>query len=226
MAMSEELANLGSWEPYTLANGEQGKIIADIEVTAHPLYNNSMCVWVEAIFGKRILLEGGDYGPQTEIGYCIAHLIDKKGAANAFKSELLNASLDYTETRKVMQTLYNAAGARRPQFRDFANMLAVDRILHLDSFIMHAHSRGTGLGSIVLDLFHRLMGQLPDPYAFSGTVVLSPGKVEGEDYGGKSDRDIETGLIEFYEKSGYVLFVRGYRYAEVGKSLSVMGRTI
>ncbi|KAH9844440.1 hypothetical protein Tdes44962_MAKER01473 [Teratosphaeria destructans] len=224
--MEEELAKLGSWEPYTLANGEQGKIIADIELTTHPTYNNSISAWVEAIFSKQVLLEGGDYGPKIEIGYCIAHLINARPTADTFKSDLLDADLGYTETRKVMQTLYTAGGARRRQFRDFADMLAVDRILHLDTFIMLAHSRGTGLGRMALDFFHRLMRKLPDPYAFAGTVVLSPGKVEDQDYGGQSDQEIENGLIDFYSKSGYVVLVRGDRNSKVNMSLSVMGRTI
>ncbi|KAF2769843.1 hypothetical protein EJ03DRAFT_84884 [Teratosphaeria nubilosa] len=212
--------------PYECRIGK-GAITLGLNVRPHPSFTN--CYSVDVVFSIYKFQKGRLTTLANIIGHIKAVLIDKSDA-KLFKQDFLGEYIpDITdnETREMMKAVYTANGARRAKMAPFADALKTDRLLHLDTLIIRPLYRGCGFGEMALDMFHEVMPMLQEDMAFRGTVLLSPGCILDEDYGGRSKFDVETKLIEFYTRCGYELMQRGDRYKE-GKefSVSVMGRSI
>lgn len=183
-------------------------------------------VWYEAKFSLKMK----DDQETQDIGHLYSYLIDTKvkdeKGKSLFLSEVLTTSGDKRwEVERVMQTIFTKAGKVRAGFKANRAELDSDRLMFIDTLKLDEKYRGKGLAQLALSSYHDLLPTLTDPYAFSGTIVLSP--AASEDYkkkNSKSDVEIERALIRSYEKSAYEVWLKGKE--DVEGSITVMGRTI
>ena len=76
--------------------------------------------------------------------------------------------------------------------------------------------------------YHESLSQLPEWYAFGGTLLLVPAGPSGKrgtGWGAMEDEAIENKLIESYKKYGqYRVYVKDANVR--GRAVTVMGRTV
>lgn len=220
------LASATSSQPY---NGALGKGTFSTSMAVFPHADYSCCTQVDAEF--YLQLDGSKQ--EVEVGYLVAYVVNKAMRSNdktqqlLWRTQLLKAEDDASELSIMMRTLYNRAGARRPGLTAFAEILSGDRVCHLDSFKLHAKYRsGKGIGPTAIESFHTMLPQLSGGYAYSGTVLLSPGTPADalEEYQEVDLAETEKKLMGFYGKHGYRLIGEATHGAE--GAMTVMGRTV
>lgn len=177
------------------------------------------CLWYEARFS----LKGEDAKKGANIGHLYGYVIHKN-EDGLWIDELITGE-GGMEVQEIMRLLYNKAGAVRQAFTNHTKELSQDRILFIDTLVLDTEYHGTGLAQLAMASFHRLLPRINNGFAYSGTAVLSPAasedfKKESE----KSDVEIERALVRSYERSGYMVWVRGEE--EVEGSVTVMGRVV
>lgn len=211
-------------QDYTDANdGSTGTLTTVIEVQ-ESAYRCG--VFVEAKFSLKM----EDDKQARKIGHLYSYRINTKAkdenGKSLFLSEVLTTAGDERlEVEKVMQTIFTKAGNVRAGFKAHRAELDGDSLMFIDTLQLNEKYHGKGLAQLALSSFHDLLPTLTDPYAFSGTILLSP--AASGDYkkkNGKSDVEIENALIRSYEKSDYEVWLKGKE--DVEGSITVMGRTI
>ena len=138
------------------------------------------------------------------------------------------------ELRAITRMLYTKAGSPRVAVGR-SEQLPHDKLVFIDTFILQDAYRGRGLAQQALRNFHKLVPHLAD-HDFADheddserdsetTVVLSPaGSASVRIDNGKSDVEIERGLIRNYGKSGYEVWIQGDE--GVYGSVTVLGTVV
>lgn len=223
------LADSGDITPYEGKLGA-GTLAVLLEVFACTKYNS--CSKIEATFVLTLDEEGSE---AVEVGYAIAHIIDKtidlensetedKGKRKKlWLTELVQTDAN-DELPTVMRTIFgNAGGVRSPFKRWAGDLREADRMVYLDMLKIHEDFRGCGLGPLALEQVHALLNDLSNGYAFAGPFILwasTPTDV-ATDFEDLSQYEQESKLIKFYKSMGYDLWTRR---KENGKdSMTIMG---
>ena len=189
------------------------------------------CKWVEARFSLKE--EGNSRG--TNVGHLYSYAVNRtltngKGRKKQFAwvKDTLTATDDdddITELETVMQTLYDSSGNVKDEVNDYSDELSADHVLFIDTLQVSDKYSGTGLAQLAMGACHRLLPRLGNGHAFQGTIVLSPAASEKHKKdNGKSDIEIERGLIRSYQRSGYKVWIQGEESVE--GSVTVVGRTL
>jgi hypothetical protein len=108
-------------------------------------------------------------------------------------------------------------------------VLKKDGLMYIKEFYIRRGYQGQGLSKLILSTFHGMLGRLPEWYAFSGSVLLTPGRLldsRGAAWEGvEDDSEVIESLIRVYEKSGYGVWVRDGKVGP-GYVTTVMGKVL
>ncbi len=134
-----------------------------------------------------------------------------------------------SELRLILQTLFTKPGRPRANVKAFREHLLASNLLFLDTIKLDEEYRGKGIAPLALQSYHALvLGLLhaEDGEATSATTaLLSPARSSNTALAkGKSDVDVERGLIRAYRRSEYEVWLQGAEEEE--GSVTVMGRVL
>lgn len=196
------------------------------------------------LLGYRILLQldrSSDGEPRWEnAGYIDSWRIDKTTAAHpdgtkdAWHRELLAPSIDEAwpdmkqEAAYCLKALYTKQGQPMKKIKnlDREALLASQSLLFIQMIYFHEAFQRQGLLRRALSSYHKLLGQLPEWFAFAGVVVLVPSRPDGARGSGwgKLDDDAVVATLEtIYTNTGYERWVSSV----VSETrVVVMGRTV
>ncbi|EMC92992.1 hypothetical protein BAUCODRAFT_27294 [Baudoinia panamericana UAMH 10762] len=182
----------------------------------------------------------GESGEQTDqIGYIESWRIDKQTAArraakNTWLAELLNTTPDRMpdnsrETGYCLQALYFKKGTLKQKFRngEFAQALTSNSLIFIGMIFIEPRFGRNRFVDVALASYHTLLTQLPEWYAFEGTIVLVPGQPQGrrgEAWGELEEEQVQAILTRVYQRSGYAVWGKDLKAGD--KAITVMGRTV
>ena len=136
-----------------------------------------------------------------------------------------------SELRVITREVYKKTGGGAPcsKVEHFGDQLTHDRMVFIDTLFLENDYRGNLISQKILQSFHNLIQKLIKQHAatnqHAATILLSPAK--SADVGwdnGKSEVEIERGLIRTYRKVDYDVWVKGDE--KKPGSVTVLGRTI
>ncbi|KAK0937625.1 hypothetical protein LTR29_010847 [Friedmanniomyces endolithicus] len=128
---------------------------------------------------------------------------------------------------QALSVFYNAAGARRPRYWPIDRELHTRRIVFVDSFVMHAHYRRGGTGSVAFGDFHRVLHMYRGgPNTNSGALKLLQADIIDLRHlaVGQTEGDYQKGLIRFYNRHRYTVCHRDWPDAPQGYTFTFMRR--
>lgn len=213
-------------------DGQQtGTLTTTVEVREYPPYEGVKRLQADLSLRPRGKGKGKKMrNVQPDPGYFVGWLVDKTLLTDRDKpwwiQELLyNDALDDDdltgELRQVFRKLFFKNGnPRKTQgLKHHQEGLEQRRIIPIDTFLLENRWRGTGLAQLALESFHAVM---EDELFRVRTMVLSPARLDGSDWGVLNDVEFEERLVRIYEASNYEIWILGARH-EPG-SMTVMGR--
>lgn len=183
----------------------------------------------------------GDQQEEVEIGHIHTWRISRPTAANprvrpVWQSELLTGRLNAKhanvyETALCLQGMYNEEGKANPIFKERIRQLEDNSLIFVQMVYLQPAYRNKGLIKRSMDIYQRLLGELPEWYAFSGCIVLVLGKPDkyAGDYADQSKEEVEVLLRGKYERLGWEVWApRMYVNTGPGGGVEfmLMGRTI
>lgn len=182
--------------------------------------------------GLYLELKGGEEG-KKKVGSVIAYMVNRirlpdDNSPSRFVEELMvrntlkpdrrTGDEDSTgELRQILRMLYRRNGAIQNNVTEHEDALSEERLVFIDTFKLNDHC-STGLAQLALRSFHQLIAR----YLEVRTVVLSPARSEGSEWGALNDVEIERRLIRAYRKNRYEVWIQGDE--DVEGSVTVMGR--
>ncbi|KAK0352217.1 hypothetical protein LTR02_004421 [Friedmanniomyces endolithicus] len=107
---------------------------------------------------------------------------------------------------QALSVFFNAAGARRPRYWLIDRELKSRRIVFVDSFVMAAHYRRGGTGSVAFDDFHRVLRMYRGgPNTNIGALKLLQADIIDLRHlaAGQRQGDYQRGLVRFYSRHRY-----------------------
>jgi len=191
--------------------------------------------------------EGVEEAEEQEVGYLHSWRMAKamtskpSAARNDWIAALLRPKLNNIkksqpmlyETGFCMQALFDREGEPREEIRtDEARDALREGVIFVSIFVIRDEHHGRGIARHALQSYNTLLGRLPEWYAFSGALVLVPGKPEEapDRWEGMPDKRVEEMLQAIYEHAGGYQVWRercGVQTAPgVHRMLLVMGRTV
>ncbi|KAK1824512.1 hypothetical protein LTR12_001104 [Friedmanniomyces endolithicus] len=128
---------------------------------------------------------------------------------------------------QALSVFFNAAGARRPRYWLIDRELKSRRIVFVDSFVMAAHYRRGGTGSVAFDNFHRVLRMYRGgPNTNIGALKLLQAEIihQGHLAAGQRQGDYQRGLVRFYNRHRYTVCHRDWPTAPQGYTFTLMRR--
>ena len=170
------------------------------------------------------------------IGHILAWRISKPttslpNVGNAWLDEILAADPvddDMDETSLCMLALFDHDGTVKPIVGANINQLNQHPLMFIEMIYIHEDFQGNRLLQPTLDLFYSAIAQLPEWFAFAGTLVLvpaKPGGYKGNVWKGWTWKNVENRLIQIYGRHGFVPWIRNVESRD-NEIVSVMGRTL
>lgn len=215
--------------------GNAAELVASLKVFSHPGDVSRLGYYAKL----RLTVSGsGATGAAIDgrtVGFVLAWRISKPTLAlpnttNAWLQEILNnvaMNPDMNETYLCVSALFDQNGIARPAVGTHTDQLTQNPLLFIEMIYTHEEFQQSGLLRPTLDCFNSALAELPEWFAFTGTLVLIPARPDpprAESWGKVSDRTVENRLVEIYGRRGYQLW---FRDARVGDNLvTVMGRTL
>ncbi|KJX97033.1 hypothetical protein TI39_contig586g00007 [Zymoseptoria brevis] len=214
-------------------NSEQATscaIVVECEVKGHDTHE---CVTqIDANF----FLKAPGATKQKPIGEIVTYLIDmsagegEQSKRGQWVSELLRPKGE-DEVQLIFQTIFTKTGAVKKKFVDRTAELTNENLLFIHTFALsHPEAYGgTGIAQDAMNVFMAALPNLPEPWAYSGAIVLSPAADEqvkaARVIAGRWTDDVqaEAGLIVSWKKSGFEVWLRGNPKTE--NSVTIMGRS-
>ena len=171
------------------------------------------------------------------VGYIDAWRIAKRTAnlpeANhlAFIQELTRNGTkrpNIRETSICMAALYTEKGEVRQKLDDgIIAQLNDNPLIFIEMIYIRPAFQGRRLLRSALDCFYQALAELPEWFAFAGTIVLIPGRPKGrlgDSHEGKEDEDVEKELEAIYERLGYTIYIKDGKAR--GHTVTVMGKLV
>ncbi|SMR55130.1 unnamed protein product [Zymoseptoria tritici ST99CH_1E4] len=214
-------------------NSEQATscvIVVECEVKGHDTHD---CITqIDADF----FLKAPGATKKKQIGEIVTYLVDMSaGEEEQFKngrwvSELLRPKGE-DEVQLIFQTIFTKTGAVKKKLVDRTAELTNENLLFIHTFALsHPEAYGgTGIAQDAMNVFMAALPNLPEPWAYTGAIVLSPAadeevkaaRVKAGTW--TDDAQAEAGLIVSWEKSGFEVWLRGNPKTE--NSVTIMGRS-
>jgi hypothetical protein len=130
------------------------------------------------------------------------------------------------ETSMCLSALFTENGTTRPIVGTNTSQLERNPLMFIRTIYIRLEFQRNGLLSPALECFHMTLAQLPEWFAFTGTLVQVPGRSDngqGESWRSMIDTTIEDVLIKAYPNRGFEVWVRngpshGYFFTVMGRA--------
>ena len=145
-----------------------------------------------------------------------------------WQGEILSAGAKHEameETALCLQALFTQDGTPRPALKGNTAQVEQDPLMFIQMIYTRHRFQRNGLLRPALDGFYTAIAQLPQWFAFAGTLVLvpsAPADYKGAVWEGTDDRVVEKTLIRVYTRCGYAVWVRNAVVDDM--YVTVMGR--
>jgi len=215
--------------------GGNARFITRLQVYTDPDSNSRLA------YNARFFLTPDGTDEQRYIGYLSSWRIRKPTVAHPrarsnWQAELLKNKpnrlhVNVRETAKCLKALFHKDCTVRAEFEKYRNQLQENSLIYIESLFLTAEVRGQRLMKFAMGGYDALLGQLPEWLAFTGTLVLVPGKPikHQESWEGKSDEQIVADLVVRYEARGYIVWAQEVRVeiaAGVSETICMMGKSL
>ena len=145
-----------------------------------------------------------------------------------WQGEILSAGAKHEameETALCLRALFTPDGTPRPALKANTTQVEQNPLMFVQMIYTRHRFQRNGLLRPALDGFYTAIAQLPQWFAFAGTLVLvpsAPADYKGAVWEGTDDRVVEKTLIRVYTRCGYAVWVRNAVVDDM--YVTVMGR--
>ncbi|KAK1086887.1 hypothetical protein LTR33_001348 [Friedmanniomyces endolithicus] len=175
-----------------------------------------------------IFLHADGRDEKVHIGNLIANIVDRTALNSretpAYLDEMLRPGTRFDkDVFDCFAKMYDEHGHTLPALAAQSEAVQSDVIMFIEEFELFRRYHSKGYGEIALRVFHHAMLNLPDGYAFNGTVLLKPYSMDAGPIPNQDPYEVEGRLLRFYRKCGYEVW-----YEEEGREIGkrIMGRTL
>ncbi|KAK0262187.1 hypothetical protein B0A54_05134 [Friedmanniomyces endolithicus] len=175
-----------------------------------------------------IYLHADERDDKLQIGNLIANIVDRTAlnarGTPAYLDEMLRPGTRYDkDVFDCFAKMYDASGQTLPALAAQSEAVQADQVVFIEELELHRRFHSRGYGEIALRIFHHALMNLPDGYAFNGTVLLKPYSMNAGPVPTQDPYEVEGRLLRFYRKCGYEVW-----YEEEGREIGkrIMGRTL
>ena len=183
----------------------------------------------------RLARTDGDEQLDDVIGYILAWRVSKPTPSLPnvnphWHEEILSEGEKHEtmeETSWCLQALLNPDGTPRPALKANTGQVVDNPLMFIQMIYIRSLFQRKGLLAPALNCFYTAIGQLPQWFAFAGSLVLvpsAPSDYKGGVWKGIGDAIVETSLIGVYRKQGYAIWIKNARIGE--NLITVMGRAL
>lgn len=236
--MLNELPALATSEHRTNCDfrGDPAELALSLKIFSHPVnlsrpgYYAKLRLTVHKADGTDGTFDG------SHIGFIHSWRISKPTrdlplANDAWLDEILSDSKeekdgDMKETAFCLSALFRENGTTKPVVGKHTTQLNDQPLMFIEMIYINPGFLQAGLLTPVLECFYRALAQLPEWFAFSGTLLLVPAKPDkelGESWGDMKDDEIQETLMRTYRNRGFEVWAKNA--PSRGHLITVMGRT-
>jgi hypothetical protein len=147
---------------------------------------------------------------------------------NAWRTDILENDDEETplnETRMCLLALFRRDGEPRAAVGEHTDQLRDNPLMFIQMIYIRPQFSRQGLLRPALECFYDALSQLPEWFAFAGSLVLVPGPpddAKGNVWAGRDLKDVENTLANIYRGQGFTIWIHNGKVR--GELITVMGR--